>query len=324
MSTQSNLLSYHQPYPKTKLPHVLLGFMLPFRETPTANPQEVSLPNEWPAQLQLPAAPVITDLRKELIALCLHNPYWSDFRLLNHFSKRQIKLTMGELQALKSDCCVNNAQSICYQLLRQAQETKRPLNSWQISFVGKIVPEFRDRDLTPTHPGELLVYDCLFGRIIGDMGRIYVHIFVDMFNGYALGGISRQRSVAAGLDVLAETVLPIYRSHYTAVQSIIHSSHNLSDIKELDRLMAMDIFASLNLSWQHTRRLFGVTEKLAQSMLRNNFFQISEEHCSTFFELEDAFYQWLAKYNATNRLLQYRQPELSHSSPAGRSAIYQS
>lgn len=265
--------------------------------------EDAPLPGKLPPE---PAAPVISPLHRQLIALCLHNPYWNDFRILNHFQQRNTPLTMEDLRLLKVQCGLDNRETICNTLIRLAVNGGLKLNDRQLSFIGKNKPEFRDRDLQSSQPGELLVYECLFGRGLGHLGRVYVHLFVDIFTGYAFGELSQHRSLTVGLQSLLGSILPLYRAHNYFIQTIAHSCKALHDINEFNQLEADEAFSQTGLQWQLTCRKFGFIEKFEKSPIIDQFFAAVPKNADSLVMLKPLFDHCLTKYNAANRLFARR------------------
>lgn len=245
---------------------------------------------------------IIGPLHRHLISLCLHNPYWNDFRILNHFQRRRIPLTLHDLSLLKAQCRLDNGETICNTLIRLSVHGGLKLNPRQISFIEKNKPEFRDRDLQTSHPGELLVYECLFGRGVGSLGRVYIHFFVDMFTGYAFGGVSQRRSLDTGLDILLNTIIPLYRSHHYPIHTVYHSSKVMHEIHDFNRLESEEAFSRIGLQWQPTSRKFGAIEKYEKSVIATNFFETAAKNAESIECIKPLFDQCLVKYNAANRL----------------------
>ncbi|WP_371378079.1 hypothetical protein [Sporomusa aerivorans] len=247
-----------------------------------------------------------TPIHRQLISLCLNNPYWNDFRLLHHCQRRDTSITMKHLQVLKAQCGLDNRESICNTLIKLSLHGGLKLSDRQISFIEKCKPEFRDRDLQPLKPGELLVYECLFGRGMGKLGRVYVHFFIDIFTGYAFGAVSQQRSLEDGLDILLHTILPLYLAHNYPVHTVLHSSRVVNDIKEYNELEAAETYSRRGLHWVPTRRKFGAVEKFEKSFLANRFLENARKNADSLSSIQPLLNQCLLKYNSSNRLFAKR------------------
>ncbi|MBP2650991.1 MAG: hypothetical protein H6Q74_1816 [Firmicutes bacterium] len=265
--------------------------LLLFEDTPSQSLVEQFSPS--------PVSPTITPLHRHLTALCLHNPYWNDFRILNHFQKLGLTLTQQNLAQLKKECNLDNREIICNTLLRLATDSGLKLNSRQISYIERAKPEFRDRDLQSSAPGELIVYQRLFGRGVGDFGRVYLHVFADMYTGRIFGELNKDRSVTAGLHALKNTIFPTYKYSSYQLNTILHSAQDAIDLKQFNELETVSAFSELGLQWFPTNRTFGMVEKFERYLIQqNNFFGNVPV---LFSNLEQAFAHQLARYNATNR-----------------------
>lgn len=242
-------------------------------------------------------------LHRHLISLCLHNPYWNDFRILNHFNRRNTPITMEDLQLLKAQCNLDDRETICNTLIRLSIQGGLKLNNRQISFIEKIKPEFRDRDLQSIHPGEHLVYKCLFGQGIGSLGRIYIHLFVDMFTGCVFGDVSRRRSLAVGLQILLTNIIPLYRAHNQQIHTISHSLPVVNDVNDINEFNQMDMdetFSKLGLQWQLVHRKFGVIEKFKKLLTTNQFLESAAKNSDSIAAIKPLFNRYLVNYNSSN------------------------
>ena len=243
---------------------------------------------------------LISPLHRQLISLCLHNPYWNDFRILAYFSKHDVEINMEQLQLLKQECGLDNRETICNTLLRLSLQGGLKLNSRQLGFIERTKPEFRDRDLKASQPGDLMVYECLLGRGIGRLGRIYAHVFVDIFTGYAFACLSQSRTVSTGVNFLLNQVFPLYYAHNYPIQTVLHSSRIAQELNDAE---AIDTISQSGLEWLPTRRKFGSIEKFEKSPCLEQFLAVSGDDPESSSVLDPIFRQCLTRYNAANRLL---------------------
>ena len=237
-------------------------------------------------------------LPRKFVAICLYNPYWNDFRIVNYFKKHQIETTLAELQKLRRIYGLDTGEAICKKLIRLVFDQGVVLNSHQIGFIEKVIPEFRDRDVQATQPGELLVYECLLGRGVKGIGRLYTHAFVDMCTGRIFGKVSRNRSSDVALDVLKSIVLPFYQANCCSLEVVLHSRHAVCEIQiSLNELISR-VHGEFGLQWESTTRYFGVMERFEKELLASSLFNCSPSECITMENLELGFDHWLRCYNA--------------------------
>lgn len=237
-------------------------------------------------------------LPRKFVAICLYNPYWNDFRIVNYFKKHQIETNVAELQNFRRMYGLDTGEAICKKLIRLVFDQGVVLNSHQIGFIEKVIPEFRDRDVQVTQPGELLVYECLLGRGVKGIGRLYTHVFVDMCTGKIFGKVSRKRSSEVALDVLKSIVMPFYQVNGCSVEVVLHSRHAVCDMQvSLDELIS-HVRGEFGLHWESTSRYFGVMERFQKELLASSLFNCSPSERLTIENLEKGFDHWLRRYNA--------------------------
>ncbi len=228
-------------------------------------------------------------LQQLLTALCLSHPYWNDFRLLHFLEKRNIKLSMTKLQKIKEESGLDNRKNICNALIRLYSAGKINLNSHQISFIERMRPEFRDRDLQTEKPGEILVYECLFVRTLKGMGRIYLHTFIDRFNGYLFSKLSQKRSLSEGLKMLTKEIIPLYQTNGSPVQKVLHTTGPQEVLEE------QHFTENPEAEWIPTLRSFGMIQEFQQRFLED-FCQCLETLSIPPAQLPSFFDRWLSKH----------------------------
>jgi len=241
---------------------------------------------------------VSTDLHRRLTGIILQNPFWNDFHLLHCLQKAQPNLTMADLRRLKIECRLENPDLICGVLLRKLfADCGSGLNTRQREFLLKTYPELRDQDIHTDTPGKLLVYACLGGQRIRGVGRMYIHIFVDMFNGHIFGHLSQHSTVAAGLKALEAQLVPFYLASSHPLRRIVHSSPVSPNVYVLEEINASPTLTRLGAKWEHSTRLFGHIEHFQKVVLASDFYENARYSGSSFNELQYSFGQWLKKYN---------------------------
>ncbi|MDU2064903.1 MAG: hypothetical protein E6713_08665 [Sporomusaceae bacterium] len=238
------------------------------------------------------ALPVITPLHRRLTSLYLANPFWNDFRLLNYFEKQGIPLTHSKLKQLKQECSLEDRDSVCATLIHLTTEGGLELTENQLRFIERTKPEFRDRDIRPQKPGEVLLYKRLFGRGLGSFGRLYFHTFVDMYTKQAISHLSPYRTIAAGKKVFETHILPAYRAQNYPVLTVFHSTQDNNDLKEYQSISKQD-FPAQTPDWLLTDRSFGIIEKLEHYLVQKGLFSKTPE---SFTALQHCIDQWLEDF----------------------------
>lgn len=244
-----------------------------------------------------PATPEFTDLHRDFCFLRVRNPDWNDFHLLDHLRKHTPAMTMDALRRLKRECGLESREAVRNILLQRVFGCGMELSHKQLNFIHKLHPELRDKDVRPTQPGELLVYECLFGRGVVGMGRYYVHLFADMYNGLVFGGFSHHRSVREGVGILQEHVLPHYTAQDTLIRTVLHSTSDSRDFREFRDIASSQFLVESGVGWEHTRRRFGIIQRFYRSVVLSDFFEVTKRSALPAFALQPFFLRWIEKYN---------------------------
>ncbi|MEN6414514.1 MAG: hypothetical protein ABFC84_17390 [Veillonellales bacterium] len=251
-----------------------------------------------PAKCQMTSgAALVDELHRQVISSCLYNPFWNDFRLQHSLEKKRFCITLEEVRQIKQQYQLDNRDVLCNLILQLANRSNVPLNRHQLSFVEKVKPELRDFDLRQENPGELLVYQCLFSHNMKGIGRIYLHLYADLYNGHIFGRLTHGRTLDEGLRVFRLGVLPVYRTGDLRIEKVMYSSRQ----PEHPAGCFSDDFAKSSSHWIHTCRSFGIFEQLQRSLLQSESLPraASREHSLSF--LQEAFSQWLKQYNFKTR-----------------------
>lgn len=230
-----------------------------------------------------------------LIDICLENPYWSEFRMLNYFCKRGISITMEQLQQLRRQCCLESKEAVCRELMRRYFRREVQLEKQQIQFIERVNPAFRDRDFQATRPGESLVYECVFFRRLNTI--FYLHVVFDLFNGYVFGKVSRQRSGDAGLKLLQDKVVPFYRNKGYRVGTVIHSTRSARDRAEAATHEIHKNVIEMGIEWLEPKHAFGIIQCFQRDVLEE-FFDDAEALAVSLFAIQPALDRRLLQYNA--------------------------
>jgi len=229
-----------------------------------------------------------------LTTVCLRYPSWNDFRILDFFNKRGLRMTMEELQDLRSQCGIESREDVCRELMELYFKNEIELGKKQIQFIERLNPAFRDRNFLADRPGDLLVYECIFFRRLNKM--FYLHLVFDLFNGHAFGRVSRRCSGEIGLKLLQEKIIPCYRSRGYQVKTIVHSIKSTRDQWKKEEANIRDRVLDMGIQWIEPKHKFGIIQLFQRDWL-NGFFSNAEALDVTLLMIQPAFDRWIIKYN---------------------------
>ncbi|GBG57025.1 hypothetical protein SPFL3102_03484 [Sporomusaceae bacterium FL31] len=253
-------------------------------------------------------SPELTDkLQESVRAVCLHNPFWNDFRLLNFFRRYGLELTLAELTLLKDQSGVGSRTAVYRELLNLHTSTESVLSEQQIRFIERLNPAFRDRNLESDSPGQLLIYECLTSRRLQHKfhGPMYLHLFIDRFNGHTFAAFQQERSSQIGFNILTKAILPFYQQRQAIISTVICSQKNRGHSHDGSCLNIAKAAKQLDLTWQSTDQSFGTIESFHKFTL-SRFFEGMRLYDTASNHFEVSFNRWLAQYNATQTFYKRR------------------
>lgn len=245
-----------------------------------------------------PCNGISANLHNNLIAIVLQNPFWGDCRLLCSLRNLASELTLRDIVRMKAECRLNTREDICSILLARLFSPRcSGLTPMQLRFLCKQIPEIRDRDLFTDSPGKLLIYQRFGGKRIKGFGRVYVHVFADMFNGHIWGQLSPQKSAQTGLTILEKHIAPIYFEGGYPLQTIMHSAHRASELNGLADFSIKNRCALMEISWINTPRRSAHIERFKNALLSSRFYEHAIVSKIPHINLQYSFVQWLNQYN---------------------------
>ena len=187
-------------------------------------------------------------------------------------------------------------------LALEREKTGQPieLTAEQVAFIEKQNPQYRERHVESSKPGELLNQDTFFVGTLKGVGRVYMHTVVDTYNSLAFGFLHVSKQPEAAVAVLYNDVIPFYKKHKIKVENILTDngrefcgteSHPYQIYLELNEI-------NHRKTKVRTPRTNGFVERFNRTML-DEFFRIKfrEKPYNTVNQLQDDLDVWLKFYN---------------------------
>ena len=107
---------------------------------------------------------------------------------------------------------------------RQAEEPIE-LTAEQVAFIEKQNPQFKERHVESSKPGELLNQDTFMVGSFKGIGRVYMHVVVDTWCSCAFGFLHVSKQAEAAAAVLHNDVLPY---QYTCGSTILSNNQRMT------------------------------------------------------------------------------------------------
>lgn len=179
-------------------------------------------------------------------------------------------------------------------------ESPQKLSGEQVAFLEKQNPQFKERHVQSSKPGELLNQDTFYvGRLKG-VGKVYLHAVVDTFSSYAFGFLHFNKKPEGAVAVLHNEVLPFYRKHKITVENIL--TDNGTEFKGTDT-HPYEIYLELNDIKHRTTKVRrpqtnGFIERFNRTVL-DEFFRIKfrKKLYENIADLQEDLNDWLKFYN---------------------------
>lgn len=194
-------------------------------------------------------------------------------------------------------------------LERKQSESPIELTSEQIAFIEKQNPQFRERKVESSKPGELLNQDTFYvGRLKG-VGKVYLHAVVDTFSSHAFGFLHTNKKPEAAVAVLHNDVLPFYKKLKIKVENVL--TDNGTEFKGTD-LHPYEVYLELNdinhrLARIRRPQTNGFIERFNRTVL-DEFFRLAfrQKAFASVADLQHDLDKWLKFYNTERPHQGYR------------------
>lgn len=259
-----------------------------FPSTGAALPRPAKPAHSYPRKQHLP------ELCTQVRSVCLDNPFWNDFRLLNYFSKQHISLSLESLHDLKETAGVASKEDVCQLLIKQYSRSKSSLNDQQLRFIERLNPLFLDRNIRAAKPGMVVAYEYFCLR--GIDGMLYIHLFIDMFNGYAFGEVSHNPSLQASTALLQNKIIPFYEKKGHGISTILCLCKDEGDVTDIRALKRLTKEAESGIKWKKTTEPTGIIQTFRKTLL-NDFLDGLNQYKPPLSMLNSVFARWLQSYS---------------------------
>lgn len=158
---------------------------------------------------------------KRLLALSLDHPAWGCNRLSDHLKLDGISISAPTVQNILNKHGYRTKYERWLRLEKHAASKGRKLSDEQVRFLEKQNPQWRERHVESSRPGELLSQDTFYvGRFKG-VGKVYLHAVVDTYSSHAFGFLHTSKQPEAAVAVLHNEVVPFYAEHAIELSAVL-------------------------------------------------------------------------------------------------------
>ncbi|BBB92144.1 MAG TPA: IS481 family transposase [Methylomusa anaerophila] len=244
----------------------------------------------------------------KVIAASLDHPDWGCLKLEACVKSQGIHVSSTTIQKILLCHNLGSRPQRWLRLEKKYLMEGLPLNSEAVRKIEQYNPCFKERYTAVNRPGELLAQDSFYVGTLSDLGQIYLHAVVDMYNSFAFGLLYAGRAPKCAVAVLRNQVLPFFREKKIPVGAVVTDNGREFYGKETH----YENFLALN-GVKHRRpqgrnpKTNGFIERFKRTVLKE-FFLIAFQNkfYNTVEGLQADFDVWLAAYNYERPHLGYR------------------
>jgi transposase InsO family protein len=195
-------------------------------------------------------------------------------------------------------------------LEKKALDREIELTPEQVKAVEQANPQFRERHVESSRPGELLCQDTFYVGQFKGVGKVYLHSVVDSFGSYAFGVLGTSKQPEWAVSVLYNDALPFYKEKGLAVAAVLTDNGREFCGKETQHPYEL-FLAMSDIEHRRTRvktpRTNGFVERFHRTVL-DEFFrvQLRTTLYESVEELQADLDEWLLFYNEERPHLGYR------------------
>lgn len=246
---------------------------------------------------------------EKLLELSLEHPAWGCDRLSAILKLEGAYVSGPTVQKILNDHGMGTRYDRWLKLEEKHAGEAIELTGEQVAFLEKQNPQFRERHVESSRPGELLCQDLFYvGRLKG-VGKVYLNAVVDTYSSHAFGFLHVSKRPEAAVAVLHNDVLPFYEEREIEVSAILTDNGREYCGTEAH---PYELYLALN-DIEHRRTKVrspetnGFVERFHGTALEE-FFRLAFR--TKFYEsvaaLQEDFDAWLVHYNTERPHLGYR------------------
>lgn len=154
-------------------------------------------------------------------ALALEHPAWGCNRLEALLMAEGRRLSAPTIQEILNKHGLGSRYDRWLALEQQRAAEGVELNAEQTALLEKMNPQYKERHVESSAPGQLLSQDIYQVGIIKGVGKVYLHSVVDTFSSHGFGFLHTSKQPEAAVAVLHNDVLPFYASKKLNVSAVL-------------------------------------------------------------------------------------------------------
>ena len=250
---------------------------------------------------------------EKLVQLALSHPAYGCNRLEALLALDGPRVSSVTIQKLLNERNLGTRFERWLALEQKAAQEGRELTAEQIGYLEKLNPQFKERHVESSTPGELLCQDVFFVGHFKGVGKVYAHTLVDTYGSLGFAFLHTSKQAEAAVSLLHNDVLPFYQKHKVPVGAVLtDNGREFCGSPSHLETHVYELYLQLNdIAHRRTRikspQTNGFVERFHRTLLEEFFaVKLREKLYESVEALQTDLDEWLDFYNRERPHLGYR------------------
>jgi transposase InsO family protein len=160
-------------------------------------------------------------VEKAILEHCLHNPTHGCIRVSQELQLKGTNVSSGGVRGVWGRNNLLTKHERLLRLEKAVSTTKFQITEQQARILERFSPEFRERHINTSTPGELVAVDTFMVGALKGVGRIYLQTAIDCFSRYSWARLYTNKLPVTAVHLLNTDILPFFEKHQCPIQTIL-------------------------------------------------------------------------------------------------------
>ncbi len=157
----------------------------------------------------------------QVLEIALEHPAWGCNRVSDWLSLQGVSFSPPTVQKLWNERGLGSRFERWLALESHVAERPLALTAEQVQFLEKLNPQWKERHVESSRPGELLCQDNFFVGHLDGVGKVYLQAVVDAYSSYAFGLLATSKQPETAALLLHNEVLPSYAARDIDIGAVL-------------------------------------------------------------------------------------------------------
>jgi transposase InsO family protein len=160
-------------------------------------------------------------IEKAVLDHAMKFPTQGPLQVANQLQLQGIQVSSGGVRGVFSRHNMNSRFDRLLRLEKETSTRKITLSDDQIKLLERFSPEFRERHIQVSFPGELVAVDTFFVGTLKGIGRIYLQTVLDCYSRYAWARFYPNKLPLTAVQIMNNDVLPFFEKHHISIHNVL-------------------------------------------------------------------------------------------------------